>query len=53
MKTFKAYDENGNAMIFTRLTEVRKAFDLTAEETSRVFYSGVHIVASGVQIITY
>lgn len=50
---YKAYDPEGNPILFNNLTELRAFFDLSPEETKKCFYPGVHILDSGIEIITY
>ena len=50
---YKVYDPDNNAICFESLSALRKFFDLSAEETSKCFYKGIHTVAFGVTVITY
>lgn len=43
---YKTYDPNGNKIIFNSLSEVRSFFELSKEDTHKVFISGCATVTA-------
>ena len=53
MTMYKAYDPNGNPVIFESLTELRQTLDLTDDDIRKVFVGHVTTVSTGDQVITF
>lgn len=49
---YKAY-HNNEAAIFNTLSDLRRAFNLSALETARCFYPGVHHLSADLVVITF
>jgi hypothetical protein len=50
---YKVYTPEGEALIFRSLSEVKKVFNLDAEEVKKCFLQHVYTTKEGIEIIHY
>lgn len=50
---YKVYNPEGEALIFRSLTEVKKVFNLDAEEVKKCFSQRIFTTKEGIEIVHY